>query len=176
MPHKTTWKQLATPTWSQERVYKIWIPTTKTSAPTNTPTLTPVKVELLVHTTIWQEETIQEESDIKETIGKYNGLMWSRTYATQHPAASLLQNYAAQGCPVDYRPDWSHHQIPTALKHGPHKLTRTPYACKTLHAETDEKIQNGFAQKVCFGNIKNNLPPKLKISPVVCIPHKSKSY
>eukprot|EP00957_Ditylum_brightwellii_P021749 1640633-Ditylum_brightwellii.AAC.1 len=83
-------------------------------------------VELLVQTTILQEKTIPEKADIKEIIGKYNNLMWPRIYATQHPAAPLLQNYAAQGCPVDCRPDWSHHQILTVLKHGPHKSTRTP--------------------------------------------------
>eukprot|EP00957_Ditylum_brightwellii_P155966 11871662-Ditylum_brightwellii.AAC.1 len=83
-------------------------------------------MDLLIQTTIHQEETIPEEADIKETVGKYNGLMWPRTYAMDHLAAPLLHNYAEKGCPVDCGPDWSHHQMLTAVKHGPHMSARTP--------------------------------------------------
>eukprot|EP00957_Ditylum_brightwellii_P127644 9734543-Ditylum_brightwellii.AAC.1 len=102
--------------------------------------------------------------------------MWPQAFATDHPAAPDLQNYTKGGYHVDCGPDWSLQQLVTSLKQGSHKSATTPDTCATLHIETDNKIANGFACKVQFGNIKHNLPPKLKISPVVCIPHKSKLY
>eukprot|EP00957_Ditylum_brightwellii_P019461 1468421-Ditylum_brightwellii.AAC.1 len=102
-------------------------------------------MDLLIQATICQEEIIPEEADIKETVGKYNVIMWPRTYAMNHLAAPLLYNYAEKGCSVDCGPDWSHHHILTALKHRPHKSARTLATCKTLHTETKEKMKNGFA-------------------------------
>ena len=37
-------------------------------------------------------------------------------------------------------------------------------------------MKDGFAKIVRYGDIKNKLPRHLKISPVACIPHKSRSY
>eukprot|EP00957_Ditylum_brightwellii_P122622 9351186-Ditylum_brightwellii.AAC.1 len=76
-------------------------------------TLTPAKLDLPIQTTIKQEESIPDEANIKETVGMYKGLMWPRTFATDQPAAPLLQNYAKQGCPMDCGPNLSHNQIIT---------------------------------------------------------------
>jgi len=43
-------------------------------------------------------------------------------------------------------------------------------------AETDEKVKNGYAQVLRYCNIMRNMPKNLKISPVVMIPHKSRSF
>eukprot|EP00957_Ditylum_brightwellii_P042081 3187166-Ditylum_brightwellii.AAC.1 len=78
--------------------------------------------------------------------------------------------------PRDCRPSWSREHIIKAIQHGPHKSARSKEAIATLHEETTEKIRNGFARVVKYGDIKNNLPHNLKVSPVACIPHKSKSF
>ena len=101
--------------------------------------------------------------------------MWPRTYALNHPAKNLLDEYATKGCPVDCGKDWSLDHITKAILHGPHKSAKSKEAAAALHAETLSKVKNGFAKIVKFKDIKENLPKNLKISPVACIPHKSKS-
>ena len=102
--------------------------------------------------------------------------MWPRLYCVRHPAKELLEGYAAKGCPVDCGPAWSHHHITHALHHEPHQSARSSAAVAALHAETEQKLRDGYAKTVRWGDIKDNIPPNLKISPVACIPHKSKAF
>ena len=46
------------------------------------------------------------------------------------------------------------------------------YSIKSLHDEKKEKVANGYAKVMRYVELKKNLPSKLKISPVVMIPHK----
>ena len=62
------------------------------------------------------------------------------------------------------------------MKKGPHQSSKGKEAIRQLRQETNDKINQGFARIVKWGDIKHNLPPKLKISPVAMIPHKSKKY
>ena len=124
---------------------------------------------------IKKEVTIPDDLPIKERIGK-KGLMWPRTFALKHPAAPLLERYAQQGCPVDCGKNWSQDRIEAAIQHGPHRSARTPQARQALRQEALEKVKQGFAKIVRYGDIKNNLPEQLKISPAACIPHKSRTY
>ena len=126
-------------------------------------------------TAIKNTVTIPDDLPIKERIGK-KGLMWPRTFALNHPAAPLLESYARHGCPVDCGEHWTQDRIEAAIKHGPHRSARTPEARQALRKEALEKVQQGFAKIVRYGDIKHNLPPQLKISPAACIPHKSRSY
>eukprot|EP00957_Ditylum_brightwellii_P132927 10136239-Ditylum_brightwellii.AAC.1 len=66
---------------------------------------TPAEMELLIQTTFQEEEEIPVEAGVKNAAGKYNRLMWLRTYAVDYPAAPLLTKYALDGCPVDCRED-----------------------------------------------------------------------
>jgi len=43
-------------------------------------------------------------------------------------------------------------------------------------AEVSEKVKSGQAKLVAWESIKDNMPPELKISPIVAIPHKSKQF
>jgi len=45
-----------------------------------------------------------------------------------------------------------------------------------IREETLEKVQQGFARLVQWDDIKENLPPNLKISPVAAVPHKSRQF
>lgn len=112
---------------------------------------------------------------LKEDIGKC-GLMWPRGLAKQHPAAPLLQDYNKNGCPVDIGKAWSKEHILNALKRGPHISAKDPLPAKVLRKETMEKVKEGYAKIVKWQEIKNNIPPNLKISPVAMIPHKSRLF
>jgi hypothetical protein len=115
------------------------------------------------------------EIPVKEEIGKL-GLMWPRTYAEIHDATPLLNSYAESGCPADCGPDWSLEKIVTLMKRGPHRSSKKKDAVRQLRKETEEKITNKYARIVRWGDIKHDIPKKLKISPVAMIPHKSKKY
>eukprot|EP00957_Ditylum_brightwellii_P143716 10949292-Ditylum_brightwellii.AAC.1 len=51
--------------------------------------------------TLDQDKAIPSEIPYKHTIGKTMGLMWPQTFALNHPAVGLLQQYVVFGCPVD---------------------------------------------------------------------------
>ena len=104
------------------------------------------------------------------------GLMWPRGPALSHPAAPLLTSYAIDGCPVDCGPDWSYERLIAALTYGAHPSATKPDARECLITETAEKIEKGFARLVTWKSIKNNIPTKLKLSPVAMIPHKSRAF
>eukprot|EP00957_Ditylum_brightwellii_P119890 9148646-Ditylum_brightwellii.AAC.1 len=53
--------------------------------------------------TLANDQAIPSEIPYRHTIGKTMGLMWPQTFALNHPAAGLLQQYAIFGCPVDCR-------------------------------------------------------------------------
>ena len=45
-----------------------------------------------------------------------------------------------------------------------------------LREETKDKVHHGYARVVKWKDIKDDIPPQLKISPVAMIPHKSKKF
>ena len=106
----------------------------------------------------------------------HKGLMWPTGPALTHPAASILDDYSTQGCPVDCGPDWTRDQILAALAYGSHPSAKIPAALQCLIKEAEAKVENGFASIVTWGEIKDNIPQKLKISPVAMIPHKSRAF
>ena len=53
---------------------------------------------------------------------------------------------------------------------------KIPEALKCIIAEAETKVANGFTTIVTWGDIKDCLPKKLKISPVAMIPHKSSAF
>jgi hypothetical protein len=102
--------------------------------------------------------------------------MWPTKYILQHNAAPALAQYATHGCPVNCSKDWMAKQIETALKYGAHPSAKVPEALKCLITKANEKITNGFAKIIKWKDIKNNIPPKLKISPLAMIPQKSRNF
>ena len=115
------------------------------------------------------------EIPVKSAIGKY-GLMWPRGIAVLHDASTLLTSYSEQGCPTDCGPDWPTEHIIAAIKRGAHPTAKKPEARRYLINQTMTKVNENFAKIVKWGDIKDNIPPKLKISPIAMIPHKSRDY
>ena len=89
---------------------------------------------------------------------------------------SLLQGYANDGFLVDYGEDWPSEHIELILERGPHLLATGKKPIPQLRQETEDKVIHNYAHVVRWGDIKNNIPPKLKISPVEMIPHKLKPF
>ena len=112
----------------------------------------------------------------ESTQGKNHGLMWPTTHALKHEAAPMLEAYSINGCPVDCGEDWTADQINNALKYGAHPSAKAPEALKCLIEEAETKVKNGFAKIITWKEIKNNIPSKLKISPIAMIPHKSRKF
>lgn len=119
------------------------------------------------------EKLVDVPEQVRTKIGK---TMYPRTYALEHPASSLLEHYAENGCPVDCGQDWPVEWIEEALRRGPHISAKNPLAIEALRKETLEKIENGYARMIKWKELKKNLPRRLKISPVAAIPHKSRLF
>lgn len=122
------------------------------------------------------EELEATPDQVKQKIGKKIQLMKPRTYALQHPAAPMLDQWAEEGCPVDCGDDWTLDMIETAIRRGAHISAKAPEAIKCIRVEQLEKIKSGYAKLIKWGTLKKKFPTCLKISPVAAIPHKLRSY
>ena len=139
--------------------------------------ITPEDKLTQLHTSLHTSTALPPELPVKETIGTCLGLMRPQSeFAGKHPAIPLLLAYAMDGCPVDCGPDWTHDQVKMLLSRGPHRSACSPKALAQLREETTKKCEQGYARVVRWRDIKANPPPKLKISPVAMIPHKSKPF
>jgi hypothetical protein len=137
--------------------------------------LNPDQEKEALYNYIKHNSDIPQELPIKTKIGKF-GLMWPRQYALDHNASELLSSYAEHGCPVDCGPNWTSNHILLALKRGPHISAKSKQADEQLRLETAEKVKHGYARIVKWNTIKNNVPEKLKISPIAMIPHKTRKF
>lgn len=102
--------------------------------------------------------------------------MWPRGRALKHEAAPLLERYSREGCPVDCGRPWTQEEILAAIQRGPHITACAPDARACLIQETTDKVKEGFARLIKLGDIINDLPRHLKISPVAMVPHKSRLF
>ena len=96
--------------------------------------------------------------------------------ALQHPAAVALLQYASDGCPLDCGQDWTIAQMEVAIHKGPHQSAQSPEASNALHTEALEIFAEGSCRMVKWKDIKDNSPPKLKISQIAAMPHKSRLF
>ena len=124
-----------------------------------------------ITTTFAKEESIP--SPAKEAIGK---TMYPRSFALNHSTAPMLDKWGRQGCPADCGTPWSKEHIIAAMQRGPHKSSNSSEATTFLRAEVADKVKSGYAKVVKWGDIKNDIPTHLKISPVALVPHKSRKF
>ena len=138
--------------------------------------MTPEEQDAEIRQAIYNDDTMPKETDLQDAIGKIAHLVVPRKEALTHKAAPLIQSYATDGCPANCGPNWKQEHIEAAILKGPHSSATDPQALIALHEETAEKVKNGYATVVRYGDIKDKIPPKLKISPVAMIPHKSRDF
>ena len=140
--------------------------------------MTTEEYDTYLKTKIRISNTVPIEIPVRETIGKsLLGLMCPNPpYAKDDDSIPLLKWYARDGYPVDCGDDWTQEYIELMLQYGPHRSALEKKAVRQLCQETADKITHKYARMVKWGDIKTNIPTKLKISPVAMIPHKSKPY
>jgi len=102
--------------------------------------------------------------------------MFPRNDVLDHPAGPDLLRYALNGCPVDCGTDWSYEQLEAAIKNGAHASANETEAASACRKEAIERVKEGCCRLVYWDEIKNNIPRKLKISPIAAIPHKSRKF
>jgi len=106
----------------------------------------------------------------------YRNAMCPAGQALGHPAATVLSQYAATGCPVVTGKPWTKEMMWEAVERGPHQSSLSKEAMEHFAAEAKLKVERGQAKLVRWDDIKHNPPPELKISPIAAVPHKSKAF
>jgi hypothetical protein len=86
-----------------------------------------------------------------------------------HPFGETLQEWRT-GVPVDCGDPWKREAIEAAVMRGPHPTARAAEAVALVHEDLTYQVQAGFSKIVLWDDIKEDLPPTFKISPVAVIP------
>ena len=102
--------------------------------------------------------------------------MFPRNDVLDHPAGPDLLQYALQGCPVDCGDNWSYEQLLAAINNGAHASANEEEAAQACRKEAMERVAEGCCRLIKWNDIKDNVPPNLKISPIAAIPHKSRKF
>jgi hypothetical protein len=97
---------------------------------------------------------------------RYRNSMCPQGRALSHPAADLLTEWAAFGCPTQMGQPWSKEEIWEAVARGLHKLALSLEALAHFAKEAAEKVRLGQARIVNWDDIKDNTPNELKILPL----------
>ncbi|GFH59971.1 hypothetical protein CTEN210_16447 [Chaetoceros tenuissimus] len=138
---------------------------------------TPQSIDRAIEEAFQSDESFPDEiTELQEEIGKYIGLMRPRGEALKHPAATMLEEFAIKGCPVNCGEDWTEKHIIEAIRRGAHPSAKKLAAIRELRKEAFDKVHGGYARIIKFGKIRHQLPKKLKISPIAAIPHKSRLF
>lgn len=102
------------------------------------------------------------------------GLMWPSGKAMEHAFAPKLEEWAADGVPVDCSDGWSEEAVMAAVECGPHPTARTREAIDLFKEDIAYQVKAGFARVVPWEEVKRDVLvgrlPNLKISPVAVIP------
>ena len=59
---------------------------------------------------------------------------------------------------------------------GPHESALSEEAIAHFTAEAKEKVASNQARLICYKIFKGDFPAKMKVSPIVTTPHKSKAF
>jgi hypothetical protein len=102
--------------------------------------------------------------------------MFPRNDVLNHPAGPDLLKYTLNGCLVDCGSNWSYEQLLAAITNGPHASANKDEAATACRKEAMDQVAEGCCRLVYWDDIKDNLPPKLKILPIAAIPHKTRKF
>ena len=97
-------------------------------------------------------------------------------FGSSLPDYETLQKYATGGFPVNTGRNWTKVEIHAVVMRGPHESALAEEAISHFTPEAKEKVASKQARLVCYENFKGNFPTKMKVSPIVSIPHKSKAF
>lgn len=66
--------------------------------------------------------------------------------------------------------------VPSASSQQCPHIAQSQETIDALIQETEEKVADGYEKVVRWGEIKNNIPKRLKISPVAMVPYESQKF
>ena len=117
--------------------------------------LSPEKEEAKLLQKLTKQGTETAGLGIQPTIGKLHlGLMYPQPpYRVEHKTALILQAYSKNGCLVDCGNNWTEDHIVLMLQQGPHQSALCKKVVAQLRQETQEKIEQGYAQVIQWGDI-----------------------
>ena len=71
---------------------------------------------------------------------------------------------------MDCGRDRTKDEVVAAIRRGPHVSAKTPEAIELFEEDITYQVEAGFARIVAWDDIKDDLPPQLKVSPVAAVP------
>ena len=90
-----------------------------------------------------------------------------------HPFGKTLEEWRT-GVPVNCGEAWDREAIDAAVARGPHPTARAEEAVALVHEDVAYQVKAGFSKIVLWDDIKDDLPPSFKISPVAVIPQEDR--
>lgn len=105
--------------------------------------------------------------------GKPKRLMSPSACVNFHPFTETLRKWE-DGVPVDCGANWTREQIEAAIQQGPHRSALSPESIALIEEDVSYQVQAGYAQVVNWDDLKENLPPKLKVSPLAVVPQRNR--
>jgi hypothetical protein len=106
----------------------------------------------------------------------FKGLMLPCQEVSTHPVGPDLLRYTTDRCLVDCGKRWSLQRIEAAIAKGAHASAEAPGAASTCRAEALEIVAASSCRLINWVDIRDNIPPNLKVSPIAAVPHKSRLY
>jgi hypothetical protein len=124
-----------------------------------------------------QEVLMHQPNAMKEARGKPDNarslLQPMPLIMLGHPFGGTLEEWES-GVPVDCGETWKKETIKAAVTRGPHPTARAADAVALVHEDVAYQVKAGFSKIVMWDDIKNDLPPWFKISPVAVIPQEAR--
>ena len=90
--------------------------------------------------------------------------------ALHHPLGPVLSRWSRYGVEVNCGEQWDVDSIRTAVERGPHSSALTPDAMALIREDVEYQVASKFSEIVLWDDIKDDIPPSLKISPVAVVP------
>jgi hypothetical protein len=122
----------------------------------------------ILGTPAWQQRK-HAKAPMETSKGKTKRLMSPSACVNFHPFAETLRDWE-EGVPVDCGTNWTRDMIDAAIQQGPHRSAMTPESIALIQEDVAYQVQAGYAQVVDWEVLKENLPPKLKVSPLAVVP------
>jgi hypothetical protein len=128
-------------------------------------------------TVLLQEVPIHQPSAMHEARGKQDTarslLQPTPLIMLGHPFGETLEEWES-GVPVDCGETWKKEAIETAVTRGPHPTTRAADAVALVQEDVAYQVKASFSTIVMWEDLKDDLPPSFKISPVAVIPQQGR--
>jgi hypothetical protein len=86
-----------------------------------------------------------------------------------HPFGAQLASWTT-GVAVDCGAEWTREAVDLAIERGPHPTATAEEAMALVREDVDYQVQAGFTEVFYWDELKDDLPPHFKVSPVAVIP------